>query len=316
MRLIAAALLAATCVTEKKPVVAIDAAPPPDAEKAPPAVVAPRLAPVEGASADAGRELFAQRCAGCHGADGRGRGPQAAGLRLAPTDLTTTDYLCRSTSGRDAVPSEADVEGALGRGTHRDDPRLGGMSPPERRSLTLYVMGLAPEFLRVEPRLAAVEPEPADSPESRARGRTLYFAFGCWRCHGTDGRGGGEGLAIVRWNDRPVRDETPLAARDRYLCGAEPERVYLTIALGMGGRTAIMPSFAEFAEAMGRPEKGTPEEWTDALEGKIPEADLRAVREFYVGQPPLEEVRALKPSARRKRGGESLWDLVHYVRSL
>ena len=35
-----------------------------------------------------GAALFQQHCAGCHGAEARGGGPQAAGLLVAPPDLT------------------------------------------------------------------------------------------------------------------------------------------------------------------------------------------------------------------------------------
>jgi mono/diheme cytochrome c family protein len=36
----------------------------------------------------AGRTLYMDHCAGCHGASGRGDGPAAASLRRTPTDLT------------------------------------------------------------------------------------------------------------------------------------------------------------------------------------------------------------------------------------
>ncbi|WP_135502063.1 c-type cytochrome [Roseovarius aestuariivivens] len=36
----------------------------------------------------AGAALFAEHCAACHGADGHGGGPVAAGLATAPADLT------------------------------------------------------------------------------------------------------------------------------------------------------------------------------------------------------------------------------------
>ena len=35
-----------------------------------------------------GQALFMQNCAACHGADGEGKGPAAAGLRIKPADLT------------------------------------------------------------------------------------------------------------------------------------------------------------------------------------------------------------------------------------
>lgn len=40
------------------------------------------------ASREAGQALFAEDCALCHGADGTGDGPMAAGLKTQPADLT------------------------------------------------------------------------------------------------------------------------------------------------------------------------------------------------------------------------------------
>jgi len=42
-------------------------------------------------------EAYRERCAVCHGTDGRGRGPAAAALKHAPTDLTT---LARRNGGK------------------------------------------------------------------------------------------------------------------------------------------------------------------------------------------------------------------------
>ena len=40
------------------------------------------------AKTDAGYELFERHCTLCHGHDGRGHGPVAAALKIAPSDLT------------------------------------------------------------------------------------------------------------------------------------------------------------------------------------------------------------------------------------
>lgn len=39
-------------------------------------------------NANDGRQMYSNYCASCHGTNGRGRGPMAARLRTAPTDLT------------------------------------------------------------------------------------------------------------------------------------------------------------------------------------------------------------------------------------
>ena len=44
--------------------------------------------PVKQTSAASGQEMFNSYCAACHGADGKGAGPAASALKVAPTDLS------------------------------------------------------------------------------------------------------------------------------------------------------------------------------------------------------------------------------------
>jgi mono/diheme cytochrome c family protein len=55
------------------------------APKAPPKVV---KQPARAIASVEGKELYAAYCAACHGKEGRGDGPAAASLKVAPTDLT------------------------------------------------------------------------------------------------------------------------------------------------------------------------------------------------------------------------------------
>jgi mono/diheme cytochrome c family protein len=294
-----------------------DAAALPDAEPPPAPIPAPTLPPIEGASADKGAKLFASACAGCHGADGKTPGPAAADLRIAPTDLSSPEHLCRTTIGRPlAVPSDVDVLGAIDRGAHRGVAGIAKLDAVSRRSLLLHVKTLSKEFDRPPMTLLPVPPEPEDTPQSRRRGRIIYLAFGCWRCHGTDGKGGNaDAVDLLAWNGRKLKSVHPLDDESTYLCGASPERIYQTIALGMGGGK-LMPAYAEFAENMGRPDKVPTKEWGKPLRGKVPPEDVDAVRSWYGELLPMGMLRALKPSERRRRAAEYIWDLVHYVRSL
>jgi mono/diheme cytochrome c family protein len=297
----------------------IDAAPPPDAEPPPPPRPAPPLAPVEGASLEAGKKLYAATCAGCHGEDGKGKTERAKTLAMPPTDLTMTSYLCRTTDGRPVpIPSDADVESALDRGTHKGAPELAGLDAVGRRSLLLYVKSLARDFNGDPQPLAHIEPETPDDEASRARGRVMFLAFGCWRCHGVDGKGGGEAVSSIHWNGQKLQKITPLADENAYRCGSDAESVYRVISLGMvgGDGSYAMPRYQEFAERFPRPKEGTPETWTRAIDGKIDAAEVDAVRKFLAEQPDEAAVQGMKPSARRVRAGAMLWDVVHYVRGL
>ena len=120
-----------------------------------------------------------------------------------------------------------------------------------------------------------------------------------------------------RQSGAPVKSPLPpLADQARWLCGSDPERTYRTIGQGMKGSASdLMPAHAAMLEWSGRPEKGTRADWTRSLEGRA-DAELEAVRRFYEAQPERPALVAMRPSERRRRAGEIIWDLVHYVRSL
>jgi mono/diheme cytochrome c family protein len=53
--------------------------------------------PVSPTKADSGMQMYKTYCASCHGVDGKGHGPAAEALKVAPADLTT---LKRSNDGK------------------------------------------------------------------------------------------------------------------------------------------------------------------------------------------------------------------------
>ncbi|WP_333713561.1 c-type cytochrome [Yoonia sp.] len=62
-----------------------------------------------------GRTAYLENCASCHGADGKGDGPLARGLAVAPPDLTTIAARNGGVFPTDQVMSTID---GLDRGTH------------------------------------------------------------------------------------------------------------------------------------------------------------------------------------------------------
>ena len=53
--------------------------------------------PIKQTSAASGKEMFAQYCAPCHGAEGKGNGPAASAMKAPATDLT---QLAKSHDGK------------------------------------------------------------------------------------------------------------------------------------------------------------------------------------------------------------------------
>jgi len=62
--------------------------------------------PIKQTSAASGKEMFAQYCATCHGADGKGNGPAASSLKTAPPDLT---QLAKKNNGKYPANTVASV---------------------------------------------------------------------------------------------------------------------------------------------------------------------------------------------------------------
>jgi high-affinity iron transporter len=125
-----------------------------------------------------GRTVFATHCAGCHGAHGRGDGPDAAGLVRRPADFTDPSFM------RGETPSDFFHVVSAGK-------RLGAMpawdevlSVQERWDVVSHVWSLA------------------SSPQTITQGRDV-FAGRCARCHGEDLSTPG---ALVGRSDRDLYD--------------------------------------------------------------------------------------------------------------
>jgi cytochrome c553 len=299
MRLTPLLLVLAACTQEKPP-----AAPPrPDAAP-PPFVTPPPLAPVAGANAEDGGALYKKLCMGCHG------GPDAAKQPFPPTDLTKDGFLCHTTVGKHPIAADADLDATFDRGPHAA-LKLDAVA---RSSLVLHLKRLAPGYAEPPGQVMVIPPETPDNPADRERGRLLYYAAGCWRCHGADGEGGGDFVKELAWAGRPLKKLRSLKDAG-WLCGADPQRLFLTIAVGLGGTPAIMPAHFEMLSYFSRPREGIPQTWTRALEGRIPDADVAKVRDFITELPTRGATTNLPASEQQKRGAAFTWSIVHWLRS-
>ena len=137
------------------------------------------------ANAPPGQRLYAQRCAVCHGPDGRGNGPAAPSLIPRPRDLTLGQFKYTSTPPGQP-PSDADLLGVLANGLQASAmPAFGDLlSPDDLPQLVSYIKGLSTVFTPSPPEPLTIPPRVAPDAASVAHGQQLYQASGCGGCHG------------------------------------------------------------------------------------------------------------------------------------
>jgi len=157
-----------------------------------------------------GAVIYRERCAVCHGSEGRGDGPAAGLLAPGPRDFTLGRYKFRSTP-TGSLPTLADVERTVARGLPGTSmPGYADLlSPEEIETVARHVLALAPPGVRRSAPVAVDGPAHGD-------GAALYARAGCVACHGPDGRGA-IGRAPTRldepWTFRGGGDEASIARR-------------------------------------------------------------------------------------------------------
>lgn len=185
------------------------------------------------AAADGGA-IYRERCAVCHGADGRGDGPAAGLLAPRPRDFTTGGYKFRSTPAG-SLPTLADVVATTAHGLRGTSmPGFGDvLTSDEVQAVARYVLGFAPPTAR--PGAPLPMPEVA-----RGDGAALFSRAGCGGCHGSDGRGSAWRTGgAPPWGARPA---TRLDEPWTFRAGSDEVDVAQRILTGLDG--TAMPAYA------------------------------------------------------------------------
>jgi putative copper resistance protein D len=121
----------------------------PSVERAYPTSFYAPAQPYSAASIHRGAALYAENCALCHGASGRGDGPAAAGLRIRPADLTEPHLFAHSPGDLFWWVSQGRDDGAM--------PGFAGvLTPSQRWNAINFVRARAAGILarRIGPQLA------------------------------------------------------------------------------------------------------------------------------------------------------------------
>ena len=198
-----------------------------------------------------GQRVYAQRCATCHGPDGRGNGPAAPSMIPRPRDFVLGQYKYKST-GAGQPPTDADLGRVVSDGLHASGmPAFRDLLTEEDiRAVVTYIKDFSSTFDSPAPDSITVPPRVPPDSASITRGSRLFTTQGCAGCHGMEGRGG---LRLEDAKGYPVISRD-LTAPWTFRGGAAPEQVWLRLTTGLA--PSPMPAYAE---------KMTPEERWDVV---------------------------------------------------
>ncbi|MBI4608454.1 MAG: c-type cytochrome [Candidatus Rokubacteria bacterium] len=194
----------------------------------------------------AGKALYEKKCALCHGDEGKGDGPAAPLLDPRPRDFTKGKYKIRTTaSGR--VPTDADLFRIIGEGMPGTSmPAWKVLPDKDRWNLVAYLKALGPEAFKEAPKPAELPKEVSSSKESIARGKEMFEAIECNKCHGNAGRGDGPSAPELKddW-DHKVRPAN-LTKAWTFRGGTTAKEIAARLVTGLMGTP--MPSFIDSVE--------------------------------------------------------------------
>jgi mono/diheme cytochrome c family protein len=193
-----------------------------------------------------GARVFAQRCAVCHGPDGKGNGPAAPSMFPRPRDFSSGIFKYKSTAAGEP-PTDEDLMRTVRDGLAGSAmPYFAGLlSIEELTAVIQQVESFSTVFPQTR-RPIDIPPSIPSSPESVARGKALFASQGCATCHGSDGHGG-QSFDDGSGHQMFARD---LTAPWTFRGGSRAEDIWLRVTIGI--MPGPMPAYAEALPADAR----------------------------------------------------------------
>jgi len=191
-----------------------------------------------------GKSVYDDKCAHCHGAEGKGDGAGAERLSPRPRDFTRGLYKIRSTESGE-LPTDDDLLRIVTEGMPGTSmPGWPGLSDEERRAVVAYIKTFSKQFERAAaPSEIAMADRVAPSEKSESEGRKVFEMLECAKCHGQEGRGNGpSALSLVDEWGYPTRP-ADLTMSWRFRGGTATEDLYRRFIAGLAGTP--MPSIKE-----------------------------------------------------------------------
>jgi cbb3-type cytochrome c oxidase subunit III len=196
-----------------------------------------------------GKAIYDERCAQCHGLDGRGNGAAAPALMPRPRDFAGAQYKLRTTE-TGSLPTDDDLIRTITFGI--PGTSMPGwqkfLSTADIATVATYIKSFSPRFAAERaqsiPTIAASVPGSPNA-QTVAAGKAVYEKLRCAACHGTDGKGTGAIATDLKDDAGRPLPATNLTEPWTFRGGATPQDVYLRFRTGMNGTP--MPSFVTAA---------------------------------------------------------------------
>ena len=192
---------------------------------------------------DRGKAVYARYCVSCHGERGDGAGEYAPSTMPRPRDFRQGAFKWRSTPSG-SLPLVSDLERTIREGVYWTTmPAWYPLSQRARLDVIAYIETFSPRWKTEQPGAPlTIPPEPSHTPESVARGRAVYDAQGCAKCHGDQGAGDGPSAKTLTddWGDPNPPFDLTQGHMKGGVTGLDLYRVFMT---GLNGTP--MPSFAD-----------------------------------------------------------------------
>ena len=205
----------------------------------------PALVAAQAGNAMAGKALYELRCVGCHGEKGDGKGPAAELVVPKPRDFTTGLYKIRTSANK--APTDQDLFRIITDGMPGTSmPSWAVLPDKERWNLVAYVKAFAADKFKEAPKKLELPKDVASSGESIKRGKEMFEAIECHKCHGTDGRADGPSRPELKdeWG-HPI---APANLTKRWTFRGGPGRTEIATRLAAGVLGTPMPTFIDSVE--------------------------------------------------------------------
>ena len=209
------------------------------------AALAPSIAFAQAGDATAGKAVYERKCALCHGVKGDGKGPAAELLLPAPRDFTSGVYKIRTSANR--IPSDRDIYDVITKGMPGTSmPAWEVLPDKDRWNLVAYVKAFAAEKFKEAPKKLDLPKDVASSDASIKRGKEMFEAIECNKCHGATGRADGPSRPELKddWG-HPI---APANLTKRWTFRGGGDRTAIATRLATGVLGTPMPAFMDSVE--------------------------------------------------------------------